>query len=442
MPARHPARGRFASRSWAVRALASMAAVALLGALAPAAAADPTNPTEQELAASRQAIDSAAGKVGRAQAQLALAGAQLEAAGVAMAQAVAAYEGALYRLQQAETAAAAARAQAEAAEADLGTQRAAVGRFAAASYRSGGDLAGVASMLGASGVQSLVDRTTTLDQVSQQQSSALDKVRVAEVVSRVLRAQADAALESQRAAAEQVRQMKVEAEAQVAAQQILVSQIAATRDQATADLASAKTTNRALEQARREALAEETARKAAEAAAAAAAKRAAEQAAARARTATPPAPTGSGVYGGNGERPTPAPTWSPSLTGGVSTGTEEGAAAAIAFARAQMGKPYVWAADGPDSYDCSGLTMRAWEAGGVALPHYSVGQFAQAKKIPATQARPGDLVFFGSDPTDAGTIYHVGLYLGAGLMIEAPYTGSWVKESSINRPSLFGFARP
>ncbi len=173
-----------------------------------------------------------------------------------------------------------------------------------------------------------------------------------------------------------------------------------------------------------------------------AAKRAAEQAAARARTSTPPAPTGSGVYGGNGERPTPAPAWSPPLTGGVSKGTEEGAAAAIAFARAQMGKPYVWAADGPDSFDCSGLTMRAWEAGGVALPHYSVAQFAQAKKIPATQARPGDLVFFGSDPTDAGSIYHVGLYLGAGLMIEAPYTGSWVKESSINRPSLFGFARP
>jgi len=438
VPARHPARGRAASRSWAARALASVAAVALLGALAPAAAADPTNPTEQELAASRQAIDSAAGKVGRAQAQLALAGAQLEAAGVAMAQAVTAYEGALYQLQQAEQAAAAARAQAEAAEADLGTQRAAVGRFAAASYRSGGDLAGVASMLGASGVQSLVDRTTTLDQVSRQQSSALDKVRVAEVVSRVLRAQADAALESQRAAAEQVRQLKVEAEAQVAAQQIMVGQIAATRDQATADLASAKTTNKALEQARREALAAETARKAAEAAA----KRAAEQAAARARTATPPPSTGSGVYGGNGERATPAPVWSPSRTGGVSTGTEEGAATAIAFANAQMGKPYVWAADGPDSYDCSGLTMRAWEAGGVALPHYSVAQFAQAKKIPATQARPGDLVFFGSDPTDAGTIYHVGLYIGEGMMIEAPYTGSWVKESSINRPSLFGFARP
>ena len=438
MPARHPARGAVASRSWAARALASLAAAALLGALAPAAAADPTNPTEQELAASREAIDSAAGKVGRAQAQLALAGAQLEAAGVAMAQAVTAYEGALYQLQQAEQAAAAARAQAEAAEADLGTQRAAVGRFAAASYRSGGDLAGVASMLGASGVQALVDRTTTLDQVSQQQSSALDKVHVAEVVSRVLRAQADAALESQRAAAEQVRQMKVEAEAQVAAQQILVGQIAATRDQATADLASAKTTNKALEQARRDALAQEAARQAAEAAA----KRAAEQAAARARASTTPASTGSGVYGSTGDRPTAAPAWSPSLTGGVSTGTEEGAATAIAFARAQMGKPYVWAADGPDSYDCSGLTMRAWEAGGVALPHYSVAQFAQAKKIPATQARPGDLVFFGSDPTDAGTIYHVGLYIGAGMMIEAPYTGSWVRESSINRPSLFGFARP
>ena len=76
------------------------------------------------------------------------------------------------------------------------------------------------------------------------------------------------------------------------------------------------------------------------------------------------------------------------------------------------------------------------------MAHWSVAQYAQGKKIPLSEIRPGDLVFFSTDLSEYRAIVHVGLYIGAGTMIEAPYTGANVKISSINRPSLFGAARP
>lgn len=112
-----------------------------------------------------------------------------------------------------------------------------------------------------------------------------------------------------------------------------------------------------------------------------------------------------------------------------------GAAAAIAFARAQLGKPYRYAAVGPDAFDCSGLTMMAWRAGGVSLPHYSGAQYAMLPKVGVSQLQPGDLVFRGP-----GGSAHVGLYIGGGLMITAPQTGDVVKIASIGR--VDGAARP
>ena len=108
---------------------------------------------------------------------------------------------------------------------------------------------------------------------------------------------------------------------------------------------------------------------------------------------------------------------------------------------AQLGKPYEWGADGPSTYDCSGLVMRAWQQGGVSLPHYSVAQYAQSQPVALSDLRRGDLVFFASG-SDYQSIYHVGLYIGSGQMIEAPYTGENVRISSIWRSSLFGAARP
>ncbi|MBA2770300.1 MAG: C40 family peptidase, partial [Sporichthyaceae bacterium] len=148
---------------------------------------------------------------------------------------------------------------------------------------------------------------------------------------------------------------------------------------------------------------------------------------------------GGGGGGGGNVSNNPADT---GIDPGSIPAPSSGASAAIAYARAQVGKPYEWGADGPGSFDCSGLTMRAWEQGGVSLPHYSVAQYERAAKVPISDLRSGDLVFFASDPADYRSIYHVGLYIGGGQMVEAPYTGESVRISSIWRASLVGAARP
>jgi cell wall-associated NlpC family hydrolase len=101
------------------------------------------------------------------------------------------------------------------------------------------------------------------------------------------------------------------------------------------------------------------------------------------------------------------------------------AAKAIAFARAQIGKPYVWGATGPGSYDPSGLTLAAWKAAGVDLPRTTHDQAAAGTTVPLADARPGDLVFFYD------TIGHVGLYIGNSMMIHAPKPGTYVREESV-----------
>jgi peptidoglycan DL-endopeptidase CwlO len=99
---------------------------------------------------------------------------------------------------------------------------------------------------------------------------------------------------------------------------------------------------------------------------------------------------------------------------------------AVNFAYAQLGKPYEWAADGPGSYDCSGLTMASWRAAGVSLPHSSGMQYGYGTHVSQGQLQPGDLVFFYSP------ISHVGIYIGGGKMIHAPRPGDVVKITSIS----------
>ncbi|WP_298509615.1 NlpC/P60 family protein, partial [uncultured Nocardioides sp.] len=98
-------------------------------------------------------------------------------------------------------------------------------------------------------------------------------------------------------------------------------------------------------------------------------------------------------------------------------------------------------AAGPSSWDCSGLTMRSWAAGGKTLPHYSVAQYQQSTPITLSQLQPGDLLFW-SDSGPSG-IYHVAIYTGNGMMIHAPRPGRSVEEVSMYywvTPNLF--ARP
>nr|WP_269810675.1 C40 family peptidase [Kineosporia rhizophila] len=98
---------------------------------------------------------------------------------------------------------------------------------------------------------------------------------------------------------------------------------------------------------------------------------------------------------------------------------------AIQFACGEQGKPYVWAADGPSSYDCSGLTMKAYAAAGVSLPHSSRMQAGYGTSVSTSSMAPGDLVFFNSP------ISHVGIYLGNNTMVHAPSSGDVVKVAKL-----------
>src|SRR6266498_2037619 len=121
---------------------------------------------------------------------------------------------------------------------------------------------------------------------------------------------------------------------------------------------------------------------------------------------------------------------------GTGEATPLAAARAVAFAYAQLGTPYQWGGDGENgTFDCSGLTMAAWAAAGVTLPHNSAAQYASAGlHIPdRSQLLPGDLVYFAHNVADPATIHHVGIYIGGGQMIEAPHRGAVVRIDSILR---------
>jgi cell wall-associated NlpC family hydrolase len=109
---------------------------------------------------------------------------------------------------------------------------------------------------------------------------------------------------------------------------------------------------------------------------------------------------------------------------------------AVQFAAAQEGKPYEWGGAGPAAYDCSGLTMRAWGAAGVSLPHSAADQQAMLPSVPLDQLQPGDLVFVGYPA------HHVSIYEGNGKVITAPHTGTVVQEQSLWYDSPTSAGRP
>lgn len=116
--------------------------------------------------------------------------------------------------------------------------------------------------------------------------------------------------------------------------------------------------------------------------------------------------------------------------------TNPNAQTAVNRAMAQVGKWYSFGSAGPDTFDCSGLTSYAWAAAGVYLPHSSGGQYSSLPHVSQSALEPGDLVFFGHP------IHHVGMYIGGGMMVEAPHTGARVRTATIYRRDYVGAARP
>ena len=113
------------------------------------------------------------------------------------------------------------------------------------------------------------------------------------------------------------------------------------------------------------------------------------------------------------------------------------------WALTQIGKPYQWGAAGPGTYDCSGLAMDAWARAGIQLRHYTGWQWPSGPHVPVSQLRRGDLVFYATNTADPSTIHHVGIFIGGGMMVDAPFTGAFVRIDSIYRFSgLIGATRP
>ncbi|MFI9834992.1 NlpC/P60 family protein [Streptomyces sp. NPDC051913] len=121
---------------------------------------------------------------------------------------------------------------------------------------------------------------------------------------------------------------------------------------------------------------------------------------------------------------------------GVGTKASAGGKKAVAYATDQLGKPYVWGAEGPDSFDCSGLTSQAWLAAGVTIPRTSQEQWKQLKRVAIKDMRPGDLIIYFDDAS------HVALYVGAGRIIHAPRPGRTITVAPAASMQILGVVRP
>ena len=324
--------------------------------------------------------------------------------------------------------------------------------YAAAVYQQGGGLGDLEAYLSSQGPQELLDRAASLEAVGAARNRTLQRASATSVVADTMRRQAALAQGQQLAAAQRAEKARADAQAQAESVAAATAQIRREQQTMAAELASLRNTTVSLERRRQDGLRAAAEARAAAAAAAkqarlavaraqaartAAAKRAAQQAAARARAeaarqaaaalprtppAAPPRRGHPGARGGLEPADAHAAPPPPSTRGGVS--------AVLAYARAQIGKPYQWGGEGPNAYDCSGLTMMAWRQAGVYLSHYTGAQWRETARVAISDLRPGDLVFYGPS---GETSHHMGPYIGGGRMIEAPHTGATIREASIYR---------
>jgi cell wall-associated NlpC family hydrolase len=413
------------------RAARLLVACLLLGG---AAAAEPQLARASGPGPSAGAVSAAAGQVSKRAAALSAARVQLAAASARLASLrvqaeviIERYDRTLVAMHQAAVAYQAAQARlARAATAEQASHRQ-VAAIAAREYEAGAGFGSMAQMLGNSGgPQAFLNGTVAAQQLAQQRTDVLAQSQASKVVANVFRAQARHALDAERAAARRAKALKTAIQAAVAGQSAAVQAIAASTKRLEAALGAARAREYQLQQARQRALAAAAAR--AQALAAQRAAAAAQQASAAPAA---PAPVSGGSAGG----------WASGYSLAQGATAAQGNAAAD-WALTQLGKPYQWGAAGPSTYDCSGLTMDAWANAGVPMLHWTGYQWPSGPHIPISQLRRGDLVFYATNTADPNTIHHVGIYIGSGQMVDAPYTGAYVRIDSIYWTGLIGATRP
>jgi cell wall-associated NlpC family hydrolase len=315
------------------------------------------------------------------------------------------YNGAQASLTQALQTASAATAAAGRAHSEVVTEQAKVGALAAESYESGGLSQGLAIILNTSDPSQAMTRVSMLQQLSTSQSSLLAAARTADqVYQQSVASASQATATAQKLSADLVQKQAQINAALAQSQQVLAKLTAAQR----AQLIAAQKAKEAADQAKAQiALAAFNKAQAAQAAAT----RAAASRAATARAATAAAAA----------KKTLVKTVAlPQSPGGSSV-----AQRAVAAAMTRLGDRYVFGATGPSRFDCSGLVQWAYRQAGISTTHYTGTLWNDYRHIPESQLKPGDLVFFYRDH------HHVGIYIGNGLMINAPHTGDVVRIASI-----------
>lgn len=279
-----------------------------------------------------------------------------------------------------------------------------LGNYAAAQYRDGA-LAPTATFFLADDPQSFFDQTHLMNRMADRQQQAVTEFRTQQAKVSEQRARAVENLETLTESQTALRTSKQNVQTKLTEARTLLSKLTAEEKARLAELErkkEAEARRKAAELAKKQAAAKkEAARKAKESGGGG-------------------TETGSGSGSGSGA--------------GSSASTK--AEKVLAFARAQIGKPYVWGATGPSSYDCSGLTRAAWKAAGVDIPRTTWDQVNVGTRIATADLQPGDLVFFYDD------ISHVGIYKGDGMMIHAPKPGANVREESIYYMPIYGSVRP
>ncbi|MEU3963338.1 NlpC/P60 family protein [Streptomyces buecherae] len=306
-----------------------------------------------------------------------------------------------------------------------------LGSFAAAQYR-GGSAHSTATLLLAADSKSFFDQSHLLARMTSRQQRALTDYEARRSAAATQRGRATRSLASLTAAQEDLRAKKKSVRTKLAEARELLSRLTAEEKARLAELEREK-------QAEAERKAKELAREQAEKEREEREEREREQREQEERENDGDTSDGSGTGDGGGQgedagRGDGSGDTRPSDPAAPADTAK--AQRAIDFARAQLGKPYVWGATGPSAYDCSGLTQGAWRAAGVTLPRTTWDQVKAGKRIATTNLAPGDLVFFYDDSS------HVGLYIGEGKMIHAPKPGANVRIESIFTMPLYGNVRP
>lgn len=387
-------------------------------------------PSQAEVDRARTFMEARADAVGQIQAARASAARRVHDAHEAAEVAVERYNGARYEAQLARKAAVKALRQAREARQRVQVQRTGIALLAAQTYSEGAALNGVTTFMTSGGPATVMARHGVAESAGQAMKLRYDAFTRASLAATSAEEAAGAATEQAAALAEQAKTARSVAAFATLGADLAQANAGQVESTLRSDLAKAEQLFRDVAQQRKDALAalkDEDPEN--------------DPGPERPLPPAPKAPAAAKVFHGTADstvrvipRSYPGPVAKPPAP------DAEAAQRAIEFAKEQMGEPYLWAAAGPASWDCSGFTMQAWRQGGGSLVHYSEAQYLASTPISAADLAPGDLIFWQGRQE---RINHVAMYIGDGEMIHA--SGD-VQAVNITRMDEFAppdyFARP